>query len=294
MPAASSTRQTSESVSEDVFQEPLPAEIWNASDAPRVLHALYERVEQSARRNIAWYFREKARKGLLSRALRGCAIVLFVLGGLAPLVHAIVLGNTPAGSSGFNLNQYGYVSLALAAGLLAFDKFFGVSTSYVRYLTTAFALQKSLSAFQLEWVRLVRKAGGLSSSTDPEPLLAHLSAFQGVVDVIVQSETEAWVAEFHANLSELQRAAKAHAEATQPGTVDLTVANTEQVDGEIEVMIDFGRREHTSAARCQIGGVTPGHHSLTARSSIGGKSVSGLTTVVVPSGGTVSATLTLR
>lgn len=50
-----------------------------------------------------------------------------------------------------SLGHFGYIFLALAAGCVAMDKFFGFSSNWMRFMTTSLALQRHLAEFEMDW-----------------------------------------------------------------------------------------------------------------------------------------------
>src|SRR5262249_22318151 len=81
---------------------------------------------------IAWYMKEKEQMARRSRLLRAFALILAALGGAVPVV-ALAAHRT-------DLGNWGYPLLALSAGAVAYDRFFGYSSAWQRYLVTATAL----------------------------------------------------------------------------------------------------------------------------------------------------------
>lgn len=142
---------------------------------------------------ISWYLKEKEKKGRLSKSLRLASIVLAVLGGAAPLVADIAPVNPSSG----------YVLLALAAGLQLVDRFFGYSSAWSRYVSSAMDLNAHLLLFQLDYSRLEA-----TSAPDEERWALLRRAAQQLAEA-VSSETRTWSTEFAQNLQELDR--------TQPG-----------------------------------------------------------------------------
>jgi len=80
---------------------------------------VFSYVEDNAAASISWYARRKLGKARASRCLRALAIVLAVVGGLIPIIYGIYTQAWIA--------QLGYALLALAAGAVAADRYFGVS-----------------------------------------------------------------------------------------------------------------------------------------------------------------------
>jgi len=178
---------------------------WKESDVHDSLSTLREYVENEAQRQIAWYHAKRKVKASISTALRFVAILLFVLGGLVPVVKATLAPETLR-RIGFDFGQTGYLLLAIAAGCVAMDRFFGYSSGWIRYITTALALEKSLEEFRLEWARhIARLRGGQPDEDELDRLIRTCETFSLAVRGQIEQETKAWVIEFENNLSQLKR-----------------------------------------------------------------------------------------
>ena len=131
-----------------------PELTWDGDDAVRgpLLH-LYRYATFVGEDAISWYFRKKRWKARIGRLLRFLAIFLTTAGGLLPFVVASGLFNDT--DDRFKWSQLGYILLALAGGCVLLDKFFGFSSAWVRYVTTALALQRHLARFQFDWATLI-------------------------------------------------------------------------------------------------------------------------------------------
>jgi SMODS and SLOG-associating 2TM effector domain 2 len=176
---------------------------WKDSDVGTSLSALHQYVEDQAQKQIKWYWDSKRAKAATSMGLRFVAIVLFVLGGLVPIVKA-TLPTTVQFS--FDFGQSGYLLIGVAAGCMGLDRFFGYSTGWIRYVTTAMAIEKSLEEFRLEWTRnMARMRGAAPTPEQLETLIQTCTAFSLAIKSQVEQETKAWVVEFQNNLSQLEK-----------------------------------------------------------------------------------------
>jgi hypothetical protein len=149
--------------------------------------------------------REKGTKQRWSRGLRLMAILLAILGGLMPILIAIVGGT---GQWAW-LGQVGYLALGLAAGCVILDKFFGSSSGWTRYVIAAQTLAAANSRFRFDWNRtcLVLEGTGLTRET-AAPLIELARDYVVAVDRCVEQETRAWIAEFQAGLALVDQLAK--------------------------------------------------------------------------------------
>jgi hypothetical protein len=187
-------------------------------------------------------------------------------------------------ASQLRISQAGYVRLGLAALARALDRFMSAATSWMRYVTTATAIQTAVEKFQLDWDKstasLARKT---PSGQDLLDLINRITQFSGTVRALVENETNAWVAEFQANLAELQKttaaaetaqqkaeaerqAARQKAEAEQaakPGGIDFSIDNAAETDEGYDVLVDRqSKKTHVVSNSCGLSGIAPGLHEL--------------------------------
>jgi hypothetical protein len=155
------------------------------TEAYVALVRFYERV-------VSWYLYEKARKGRHSKRLRVMAISLVVIGGIIPLVSAAV----PSVPS-----SIGYILLAVAGGLQVFDRYFGFSTAWSRYLRAAMEANGLLLMLQLHWMELVPNG---RVPEDQQRAWALLRDYASRLASTINDETASWSSEFAAGLSALE------------------------------------------------------------------------------------------
>ena len=107
--------------------------------------------------------------------------------------------------------------LALAAAGIGFDRFFGLSSGWIRSMTTAQSLERRLEQLQYDWA--AECARSASRTVDPKQVqnrLALLRAFSDDVAALLQQETAEWVLEFQSNLLRFERS-----NGSRPGSVPL-------------------------------------------------------------------------
>lgn len=181
---------------------------WQRDDALAALTSVGVYVEREITRQIEWYYAKKRSKSVLSRGLRLLSIFLAAAGGLAPLAHSVV----PAPFNEWvDLGQAGYILFALAAACVAADRFFGISTAWMRYVTAALALELIREKHRMEWTRQLAKLGGRSPAAHEIDVLFR-TAEETMLHTreYVQNETMAWVEEFQSSLSQLERRLNGH------------------------------------------------------------------------------------
>jgi hypothetical protein len=185
---------------------------WKEPDIAGSILLLRQYVESEAQRQIDWYFRKMKVKSQASTALRFVAIALFVAGGLVPILKGTLTPDTVR-KLPFDFGETGYLLLGIAAGCLALDRFFGYSTGWIRYITAALAIEKSLEEFRMEWARTLAKLrGGAPNEAQLDQLILTCETFSVAIRGQVEQETKAWVAEFESSLSQLERELQASAD----------------------------------------------------------------------------------
>jgi hypothetical protein len=104
------------------------------------------------------------------------AILLFGLAAPLPLIKATGVwqeqpeSGAPEQRSGRVPFELGYVAAALAAGFIAFNRYLGLSTGWIRFIQTELALESGLDELRYDWVALLAKTG--SANPGPERVQA--------------------------------------------------------------------------------------------------------------------------
>jgi hypothetical protein len=185
-------------------------------DPAATIEVLRDWAEAHTITAIEWYLKDKRSKRIGSRATRALAVIFAGIGGIVPLI---------ADSLDIDV-AVGYVFLALAAGCVAFDHFFGFSSGWMRDMSTAQALQQRLMTFRILWVRWQAEQAGVLPvdqaeqagqagvlPVKPDSVRSALDMIQAlVIDVekATNEETAAWIGEFKASLSGMDRLSKAN------------------------------------------------------------------------------------
>jgi hypothetical protein len=156
------------------------------------LDELYRWVEADALRTADWYLSDRVRKRRAARLLR-LGTALGALGGAAlPILD--LTGRVAAAAA------WGYLSLLLAAGCLACDRYFGLTSGWMRSVATAQAVQRRLQALQYDWasesVREVLGPAEGTASEATERCLGVLRRFSEDIADLVRSQTSDWMTDF--------------------------------------------------------------------------------------------------
>ncbi len=156
------------------------------------LHELYRWVERGALDTATWYLADRVWKRRGARALRCGAATGAVVGAALPLLDVTGVVSGAA--------AWGYLALLLAVACVAIDRFFGVTSGWMRDVATAQAVQRRLQVLQFDWatesVREVLGPAEGTASEAAERCLGVLRRFSEDVAELVRAETADWMVEF--------------------------------------------------------------------------------------------------
>ncbi len=264
---------------------------WSEGQREQSLNILYEFAYKTATEAISWYWTKKW-KGRAGRALRLMAILFTAVGGLVPLLLSADIDTI--GTLTIKA-QYGYVLVAFAGAFIGLDKFFGFSSTWIRYVTTATTIQSGFTRFQLEWsTERAKLAGNEPTPEQAAALIGRLVSLLVFVRDEIEKETNAWATEYLSNLAAIEKEAKKQIEAQSPGGIDLTVTNGDQADSPIIISLDSVPTQTVQTSTASLRPVFPGQHVVEVRSTIDGKTVQGTSGIVTVAAGQVaSASITL-
>ncbi|MFI5758101.1 SLATT domain-containing protein [Streptomyces sp. NPDC051569] len=176
----------------DLTGGPLPLGDWG--EPAERLDELYRWVETGALRTVDWYLSDRLRKRRVARVLRAATAVGVTAGAVLPLLDLTRALPEAAG--------WGYVSLLLGAACMACDRYFGLTSGWMRAVATAQAVQRRLQTLQFDWAsECVREVLGPTEGTASEAAercLGVLRRFTEDVTELVRAETADWMVEFRA------------------------------------------------------------------------------------------------
>lgn len=282
----------------DIDLAPWTIEDWADATTQAKLIKLYTQTESETHGAIDWYKRKKLWKACFSRLFRLVAISASVGGGMMPILSGMASARTWLGMEQVFMSQFGYVLLAFAAACLLFDKFFGTSSGWIRYIVTSMGIERTLIEFRAGYVlKLIDLKG---AEPTPEDLRAfHLMALdmRKSVQQQVQNETNAWAQEFQQSTAELeklvaqqrqtaeQKLKEMRAE-TRTGSINIAVETALELDGPITVFVDDAPEAAATLSRKSgsIKDLEPGRRKITVRSSVKGTAVETARTIDVEPG----------
>lgn len=175
---------------EDLAGRAFPLGDWG--EPAQRLDELYRWVERGALDTAGWYLSDRAWKRRGARLARVGAAAGAVGAGVFPLLDL-------AGAVG-GVATWGFVSLLAGAACVGCDRFFGLTSGWMRDVATAQAVQRRLQVLQFDWAsESVREVLGPTEGTASEAAercLGVLRRFSEDVTELVRSETADWMVEF--------------------------------------------------------------------------------------------------
>ncbi|TLS43956.1 SLATT domain-containing protein [Streptomyces montanus] len=203
----------------DLMGRPFPHGDWG--EPAERLHELYRWVEAGALSTVAWYLGDRVWKRRAARVLRAGATAGVAVGAALPLLDltGVVGGVAP----------WGYLGLLLGVACVGVDRFFGVTSGWMRDVATAQAVQRRLQTLQFDWAsECVREVLGPTEGTAGEAAercLGVLRRFSEDVTELVRAETAEWMVEFRTRSAQLALQSAggggSRAEAAPPGRTSL-------------------------------------------------------------------------
>lgn len=252
-------------------------------------------LEDRTTGTILWYLHRKKWPRSLSRAVRFTAIVLAIIGGLWPLAASANL------IDGKTQSQLGYVFIALAGAILLTDRYFGFSSSWMRFMTVQMTLQRALEKFQLNWT--VWQIQAITPATPPSALSSEqinsgitlLSNFQTEIGTLIDQEFQTWVAEFKEQLANLQATISKDKEDQRPGNIVVSISAAAALKGPRLLYVDNQFANQTDNSTALLTALSPGSHLLTVKAvSDAGATVDGSQAVTVIGGQTGTTEIVLK
>ena len=140
----------------DLTRADLPQLDWSPSARVASLATVYAHAVSTATASEAWYAAHRGSKRLAGRALRVLALLLGRgRGGAAdPLADLHRRERQPQVEP-----AWASVALAIAAGLVALDRYFGASDAWMRFMTAEMQIARLRQDFEYEWNIARAKAG---------------------------------------------------------------------------------------------------------------------------------------
>jgi hypothetical protein len=281
----------------DLMFDQLPELSWDQRHANESLDNLFAYVAKKAEDAINWYYAGRKRKRLIGSALRYGVILSTAAAGIIPILGTIYKhNNIPAIEPAWSA-----IAIAIAALMIAFDKFGDFTSGWVRYILAAQELNQALENFRFTWEIEKLKLSTPAKTEETQAMIAKCKEFLLQVQAIVDKETQKWVAEFQSAIKEIDEAAKIAAEVAkekakmeQVGAISIEVTNGNDCGDGWYVSLDGGPEKQFKGKRGALTGIKPGIIAVKAVGQIKGKECRDNKPVEVSGGKTSNLTLKLE
>src|SRR4051794_30760916 len=148
-----------------------------------------------------WYRTRRRAKRTGGRVLRVGALIAGGIGAVLPILVEIT-----ARGGGYRIAPgWSAVALAVAALLVAFDRYFGFSAGWMRFSAAQLQLARRRQDFEYTWQLHRLAAQTPLTDEDVRAMLATAREFTLAVHDVVAEETTGWMTEFKSDLDQAER-----------------------------------------------------------------------------------------
>jgi hypothetical protein len=238
-----------------------------------------------------YYDDRKGGKRRWAQGLRISALVFGTLAGLLPLVLPVlsVFVFPDLDKKIKDLLSISAICAGLSAAFIAFDKLFGMSTAWMRFVTALLDLRARRDAFLIAWTQECLRAGEQPTAGQLAASLDVAAAFLASLHGVVRTETQSWMVEFRNSLADLEKsveASRAAAAVTAPadrGAIEVRVLDVASLDGHAWTMQVASQApvDYVGATSAAITHIEPGAVRIAVRGKMSGKPASTERVVIV-------------
>lgn len=195
---------------------------YNWNQPAEALELIKQKILTAIHDEVKWYAVHRSQHAILSRTIRGFAIVLFSVGILLPITNLDLVrikqnnkindasktttkleSNVAENNEAYKTINIGYICLAFGGLILLLDKYLGISSGYVRFYIAELDIKKNIYEFESNWDIEMAKATNPMTTENILSLLNIVKQFKQSVLTTIQVETGAWATEFQTQTGEL-------------------------------------------------------------------------------------------
>lgn len=264
------------------------------TDEFAALNAIAGSLEARAIETIDWYLVRKRWPRQLSRMLRSAAILFCAAGGVIPLLNNVDLSGDLWGVKWSlpSSARWGYILFALAASSILTDRYFGFSSSWMRYMKAQMSLQRALERFQLSWgIWQIHSKDNFSTKDKQHAAIALLESFSSQIGELVDEEFNIWTTQFKEQLAELQTAINKKNTENRPGNIVVHYHSDTAINGKADIYLDNILTKQVDSRSILLTATTPGNHFIQVKANSG--ELSGSASVSLEAGQTIEIGINL-
>lgn len=218
---------------------------------------------------IGYYQFAKKPKKRWAIWLRMAALVFAGVAGILPILSQIW---TDEQGNSLIAPAWASVFLALAAGAVAIDRFFGFSSAWMRFMSSELRVRRVVDEFELDWeATRARWAGKVPDVAETQQMIERGKTFLTQLADIVREETDQWIAEFRETLRQIDESARTAGAAETRGGVRVTIVNSDELEHGWRLSLDGGPLRQYSGRTAALRQIVPGVHTVQARGTIDGR-----------------------
>lgn len=264
---------------------------WSPAQRAESLGKLKAYVTRHAANAVEYYQFAKRPKKRWAIWLRMSALLFAGAAGLIPILSQLFVDE----QGGLYIQPaWASVALALAAGALAIDRFFGFSSGWMRFMGTELKVRRALDDFELEWeASRVGWSEHSPSAEQVQDMIGRATRFAGAVADIVRDETEQWMSEFREAIRQLDERSKAAVSEERRGAIRVHVTNGDEAAEGWDLSVDDGPARSHRGRTAALNSLMPGLHVIRVRARLNGSAAEGESAIAVEQGSVSDVELTL-
>lgn len=169
-----------------------------------------------------------------AKGLRILAIIAGAIGGLLPILSQITK------SYEYYIDPaWATVAITIAITAIGFDRFFGFSSGWMRFVTTEIKIESKIEQLRINIETEKFSWQGQQPNFDKgKATLSIIVAFLNEVSEIVKDETNTWMVEFQNVLQKFNEEMNVKAEASKLGGIKLTIENGDKCNDGLVIHLE--------------------------------------------------------
>lgn len=207
---------------------------WKEGELEKGLKELQTYAVAFGEGHRGYYQRNAHFKRSWAKALRVTAILSGAVGGLLPILSQITKGGS------FYIDPaWATVAITIAITAIGFDRFFGFSSAWMRFVTTEIKIESKTEQLRIQLENEKFSWQGKPPTFDTaKATLAIIVAYLNEVSEIVKDETNTWMVEFQNVLQKFNEEMNVKAESSKLGGIRVTVENGEKCNEGLVVHLE--------------------------------------------------------
>jgi hypothetical protein len=190
------------------FRQKTAGLIWQPEELIASLSTLFDAVDDLAVSEVKYYYNRRWWSSVLSTCSRLLAWLLGTLGLVAPLIATAT--NVP------NLTNWGFVLLALSAGLLGLNALFGGTSGHIRFVSAQLKLEQAVTLSRVEWQKHKQKLfENRGDQKCIDEAFAAIRTYSETAYGTSVAETQNWASEVTASIDRLSASVNQRSEGSQ-------------------------------------------------------------------------------